>query len=569
MNRARLTSIGLGSGIALTWLTLSSLVTFGLLKSREHNEELGGLGLERILDVQRVQLDLLFHGMEKALLTESAFVSDQDSLVEDELVDRWSAALKGDWALGSIGLASEGGNDLLLERMDSVWRLTSVVRSSEESPPLVSTWPMLGSPRNAHTSISEKLVDPRSTVWFGRTLDQLDHNISWSIVGKSPVDLTLYASRLIRPEQKGGSFHVIRFGISLNRAMRSISPPRSAVDLFMLTGEGVRWSIPDTGQARRASFQAQLQWSKERIGNPFSFNMDGATYMARVMPYPLGGASGYMGAVIDMRSVRIWTVRERVGLWIAAVFLAILGAMLVWTILRGRRSVEQVKRQEKRSRTQQRKLARALGEREVLDREVHHRVKNNLQVVSSLLNLQAKRVQDPLAQQEFLRGKRRIDSMALVHHKLYTQRDLSALDLRAFLSQLAAAVSTMHEPASRTVSHAVETHDIKADADTAIQLGMITCELLSNSFQHAFPYVTGGHIDIVVDEVGDGMYRLSISDNGLGMDLDAPRREDALGLEIAEALADQIDGKLQLFSDKGTRVEVTFRMQGIGAIPAR
>jgi two-component sensor histidine kinase len=231
--------------------------------------------------------------------------------------------------------------------------------------------------------------------------------------------------------------------------------------------------------------------------------------------------------------------------------------------------VEQVKRQEKRSRTQQRKLVRALGEREVLDREVHHRVKNNLQVVSSLLNLQAKRIHDPAAQQEFLRGKRRIDSMALVHHKLYTQRDLSALDLRAFLSQLAAAVSAMHEPASRTISHAVETHDIKADADTAIQLGMITCELLSNSFQHAFPYVTGGHVDIEVMELSGGLYRLSISDNGLGMDLVAPRREDALGLEIAEALADQIDGKLEVFSDKGTRVEITFRMQGIGALPAR
>ncbi len=569
MNRASLTSLGLVMGIALTWLTLASLVTYGLLKGNERNEELGGLGLERIMDVQRMQLDLLFRGVEKDLLTEAAFANDQDSLVEAELVARWAAAIKGDWALTSIGLASEGGDDVVLERTDSELRLTSVARGSEESPPLVSTWPVMDLPRNARTTISEKQVDPRSTAWFGRTLDQLDHEISWSVVGKSPVDLTLYASKLIRPRKEGRSFHVIRCGISLQRAMRSISAPRSIVDLFMLTGEGVRWMMPDTGQARQASFQAQVQWSKERKGIPFRFNLDGSSFMARVVPYQLGGASGYMGAVIDMRSIRSWTMSERRGLWIAAVFLAVLGALLAWTILRGRRSVEQVKRQEKLSRTQQRKLVRALGEREVLDREVHHRVKNNLQVVSSLLNLQAKRIHDPGAQQEFLRGKRRIDSMALVHHKLYTQRDLSALDLRAFLSQLAAAVSAMHEPASRTISHAVETHDLKADADTAIQLGMITCELLANSFQHAFPYVTGGHVDITVDEVGGGMYKLSIRDNGLGLDLGAPRREDALGLEIAEALADQIDGKLELFSDKGTRVEITFRMQGIGALPAR
>ncbi len=505
MNRASLTSLGLGIGITLTWLTLATLVTYGLLKGKERNEDLGAMGLERIMNVQRMQLDLMFRGIEKDLLAEAAFVADQDSVVEADLVARWTAAMKGDWALASIGLASEGGDDVVLERTDSIWRLTTVARGSEDSPPLVSTWPLMGLPSDARTSISEKVADPRSTAWFGRTLDQLDHDLSWSVVGKSPVDLTLYASKLIRPRKAGDSFHVIRCGISLQRAMRNINPPRSVVDLFMLTGEGVRWMMPDTGITRQASFQAQVQWSKERKGTPFRFNMDGVEYMARVAPYPLADASGYMGAVIDMRSIKAWTLRERQGLWIAATFLALLGALLTWTILRGRRSVEQVKRQEKRSRTQQRKLVRALGEREVLDREVHHRVKNNLQVVSSLLNLQAKRIHDPSAQQEFLRGKRRIDSMALVHHKLYTQRDLSALDLRAFLSQLAAAVSAMHEPASRTISHAVETHDIKADADTAIQLGMITCELLANSFQHAFPYVTGGHVDIVVDEVGGGM----------------------------------------------------------------
>ncbi len=569
MNRGRVTSIGLIIGISLTWLILSTLVTVALLKGKERDSELGSLGLERVMDVQRRQLDLFFRGLEKDLRTEAAFVTGQDSLVERSLVDRWSAVLRGDWNLVSIGLASEGGDDLLLERSDSVLKLTTVARGSEESPPLVSVWALNALPTSARTTISENQVDPRSTAWFGQTLDQPDRDVSWSIVGKSPVDLTLYASKLIRPRQAGGSFHVIRYGISLQRAMRSIAPPRSVVDLFMLTGEGVRWTMPDTGQARQASFQAQVQWSKQRRTIPFVFNVDGSAYMARVVPYGVGGATGYMGAVIDMELIKGWTQRERSGLRIAAALLAILGALLVWTILRGRRSVEQVKRQEKRSRTQQRKLMRALGEREVLDREVHHRVKNNLQVVSSLLNLQAKRIHDPAAQQEFLRGKRRIDSMALVHHKLYTQRDLSALDLRAFLSQLAAAVSTMHEPASRTVSHAVETHDIKADADTAIQLGMITCELLSNSFQHAFPYVTGGHVDINVDEVGDGLYRLSVSDNGLGMDLVASRREDALGLEIAEALADQIDGKLELFSEKGTRVEITFRMQGIGALPPR
>ena len=217
--------------------------------------------------------------------------------------------------------------------------------------------------------------------------------------------------------------------------------------------------------------------------------------------------------------------------------------------------------QEKRSRTQERKLAKALGEREILDREVHHRVKNNLQVVSSLLNLQAQRIADPEARLEFTRGKRRIDSMALVHHKLYGQQDLRAIDLQLFLSQIANAVSAMFEPHSRTVSHSVDSGQIRADADTAIQLGIILCELLANCYQHAFPYATGGHIDIVVRAAAEGMFRMTVKDNGKGLERNETTRSTELGLEIVDALSEQIDGHAKTSMDEGTRVEVTFRMQ--------
>jgi two-component sensor histidine kinase len=99
------------------------------------------------------------------------------------------------------------------------------------------------------------------------------------------------------------------------------------------------------------------------------------------------------------------------------------------------------------------------------------------------------------------------------------------------------------------------------DADTSIQLGMITCELLANCHQHAFPYSTGGHIDLIVRDTGEGMFTMTVKDNGKGTTAAATNRA-ALGLEVVEALAEQLDGKMRMVEGEGTTVEVTFRSIG-------
>ena len=96
------------------------------------------------------------------------------------------------------------------------------------------------------------------------------------------------------------------------------------------------------------------------------------------------------------------------------------------------------------------------------------------------------------------------------------------------------------------------------DADTSIQLGMITCELLANCHQHAFPYSTGGHIDLLVRDIGEGTYTLTVKDNGQGS-AGAANNRAALGLEVVEALAEQLDGKVDQLEGEGTTMEITFR----------
>ncbi|MBK8341167.1 MAG: sensor histidine kinase, partial [Flavobacteriales bacterium] len=267
------------------------------------------------------------------------------------------------------------------------------------------------------------------------------------------------------------------------------------------------------------------------------------------------------GAVLNTDSLRFWTGPEwALILWLL-VLLSILLVLIVWASIRRRRDQKRLRVQQKRSRSQERKLAKVLGERDVLDREVHHRVKNNLQVVSSLLNLQAQRLPEGAAREEFVRGKRRIDMMALVHHKLYGMPDLRGIHLDRLFHELALSIAAVFEPRSRTVSYSIVAPGMVTDPDTAIDIGIIFCELLANCYQHAFPLVTGGHIEVEVRTAGDGTHLLIVKDNGTGMNASAGEGQGKLGLEVVEALAEKLDGRATYRNEGGTICEVRFLMR--------
>ncbi len=257
----------------------------------------------------------------------------------------------------------------------------------------------------------------------------------------------------------------------------------------------------------------------------------------------------------------MWLMPEMIGLTIMMVVIMLLSVLLVWAWFRKRKADDHIRSQVQRNKSQELKLAKALGEREVLNREVHHRVKNNLQVVSSLLNLQATRLDEGVVKNEFLRGKRRIDTIALVHHKLYGLTDLRNVDLFRFFNDLITALAEMYTPQSRSVSTEVDTGSIYADQDTAIELGIILCELITNSYQHAFPYATGGHVEVRLQPVEGDLYRLVVKDNGKGLPESGPKGHGKLGLEIVEALSEQLDGSFHVRTDGGVHFEVLFRMK--------
>ncbi len=206
------------------------------------------------------------------------------------------------------------------------------------------------------------------------------------------------------------------------------------------------------------------------------------------------------------------------------------------------------------------RLLASLREKEVLLKEVHHRVKNNLQVISSLLNLESQRVQDLQVLEAFRETQNRVRSMALVHERLYRSTDLARVDFGEYIRNLVASlISSYHTPA-QGFSYEVNAEDAFLGVDVAIPCGLILTELVSNAFKHAFPAGKKGEILISFHRRGDGAYALRIKDNGVGLPpgLDI-RNTGTLGLQLVHTLTRQLGGALELNLGEGNEFTLTFR----------
>ncbi|MHC1755680.1 MAG: PAS domain-containing protein [Methanosarcina sp.] len=230
--------------------------------------------------------------------------------------------------------------------------------------------------------------------------------------------------------------------------------------------------------------------------------------------------------------------------------------------------------------TEKKEAEEALAEmKEARIKEIHHRIKNNLQVISSLLDLQAEKFEDEKVREAFRESQSRILSMALIHEELYQEKNTEALNFAVYIQKLSENLFQTYRLDHPGVSLKIDLEEnVFLDVDTAVPLGIIINELVSNSLKHAFPGQKKGEIHIrlnkkVKSEIrsdidedkgfkdkrfedkgfeGSGLY-VSVSDNGVGIPetvgIETP---DTLGLQLVSALVDQLDGELELKKDKGT-----------------
>ncbi|MDY9927249.1 PAS domain S-box protein [Methanosarcina sp.] len=225
---------------------------------------------------------------------------------------------------------------------------------------------------------------------------------------------------------------------------------------------------------------------------------------------------------------------------------------------------------------QRKKAEKALEKMDkVRIKEIHHRIKNNLQVLSSLLDLQAEHFEDENIIEAFRESQNRVISMSLIHEELYKGEGTDTLDFSAYLQKLAKNLFQTYSLSSKNIRLCMDLEENALfDMDIAVPLGIIVNELISNSLKHAFTENDEGEIRIQLcreeknDEMHKSLFSLTISDNGKGIPEDlGVESVESLGLQLVYILVDQLDGEIELKRDHGTEFRITFNVLGSCVLP--
>ena len=257
-------------------------------------------------------------------------------------------------------------------------------------------------------------------------------------------------------------------------------------------------------------------------------------------------------------------------LWVAVLLVAIFLGYLQQNRMVKRKTAE-LRRElferqmaEKELLASEQKLRQSLTEKESLLKEIHHWVKNNLQIVSSLLYLQEDYMGDAKGVEILRESQNRVKSMALIHEQLYGTADLAKIDFGRYVQGLAANLFDAYgiEPARIRLN--VRADDISLGIDMAVPCGLIINELVSNALKHAFVPGSSGNIEIIIAKRDTSRMEIVVSDDGIGMDKAHPQTEKkTLGLRLIDTLTAQLDGTLDIQTDHGTRFAIVLRTPGL------
>jgi two-component sensor histidine kinase/ABC-type amino acid transport substrate-binding protein len=226
-------------------------------------------------------------------------------------------------------------------------------------------------------------------------------------------------------------------------------------------------------------------------------------------------------------------------------------------------SISKINKELIRTMSERRKaeeqVKQSLREKETLLREIHHRVKNNMAVVSSLLSIQANKIKDATVRSLFEESQQRVRSMALVHEKLYQAKDLSSIDFDDYIKSIVSEIISLYRIDTNAITTEINVEGIELDLESAVPCCLIINELLTNVFKHAFPDNRRGTLSIHFTKTDGEAYTLTIKDNGIGLPKGSDHKETGdLGLQLVNVLTRQLRGTFQLKSDKGMEVVVTF-----------
>lgn len=264
---------------------------------------------------------------------------------------------------------------------------------------------------------------------------------------------------------------------------------------------------------------------------------------------------------ILQKQMEVNTSRKIIYLAITGLVLALLLSYAFYRNYKNTKKANNtIAQQQLETEEKKRIIENSLTEKETLLKEIHHRVKNNLQIISSLLNLQANRTNDEGLKKIMNEAKNRISSMALIHQKIYQSGNLSSVDFQAYVEQMVQFIDSNFNNEKKEIKHDIRTSNIALDIDTSIPLALIINELLTNCYKYAFTNSVSGNILIELKDKGADELELHIGDNGGGLpdnfDISAL---NSLGLKLVKGLSKQIKGTVRFENKNGTHCFIDFK----------
>jgi PAS domain S-box-containing protein len=239
------------------------------------------------------------------------------------------------------------------------------------------------------------------------------------------------------------------------------------------------------------------------------------------------------------------------------------------------RGYAKVLRDETERRSAEQQLRASLAEKQALLQEIHHRVKNNLQVITSLLSIQSTRLNNPAVSTVLADTENRVRTIAALHETLYSSKDLASIEFGSYLQRLVRDLAAFYAMDERRLKIAVRAADLVVDIGQAIPLGLVVNELVTNTFKHAFPSGRSGVVEVHLDYLrgnGEGQPdqaqddewgQLTVKDTGVGLPSGFKFEETpSLGLHLVNVLVEQLQGELNIASTHGTAVTVKFPLSG-------
>lgn len=269
----------------------------------------------------------------------------------------------------------------------------------------------------------------------------------------------------------------------------------------------------------------------------------------------------------DLNLAAIYAKNEmRFNTAIGLLFTALLTAFLLYRNNRQKQKANLILQEQKEQiNTQNATLEKTLGqltaknaENELLLKEIHHRVKNNLEVVSSLLALQSAKIDDPEIQDAMLASQNRVQSMGILHQRLYQSEHLAFIEMKNYFQNLCENILDSYNETER-IKVDIDMKEVELDVDTAVPIGLIVNELMTNSLKYAFPNGKNGNIKLSLENIDKEHMSLKISDNGIVKSLNTHEKGTGFGTQLVDLLTRQIDGTLVQEIQNGTSITINFQ----------